>query len=55
MPSAHDKFKPFLDNSNRDIPMHERGLLPDAPQEAIEQYEKYKKMKLEAIENGIDL
>ena len=55
LPSAYDKFKPFLDNSDQDLPRHERGLLPDAPLDAIEQYEDYKKIKLEAIENGIDV
>ena len=55
LPSATDKFRPFLNESNLDLPTHEMGLLPNAPKEAVEQYEEYKKMMIEAIKNDIDL
>jgi len=35
--------------------MEELGLLPNAPKEAVIAYEKYKKMKKKAEEEGIEL
>ena len=52
--SATDKFWPYL-NNQLGVSMLKRGLKPDAPVEAIEQYEKFKKMYEDAEKDGIEI
>jgi hypothetical protein len=46
-----DKFFDYLDKSNLGKPTSQMGLIADAPLEAIEAYEKYKRVEAESDPN----
>ena len=46
-----DPARKYLDN----IPTSKIGLVPDAPQSAINAYEEFKRMSEEAVRQGIEL
>ena len=51
---AVDKFADYIDDSKEGSWL-EKGLVLDAPPEAIKQFEEYKAMMLEAEKMGIDI
>ena len=52
---AVDKFWSFLNEIKSGQKISDCGLVPEAPPEAIEQYEEYKQMVKEANESDINI
>jgi len=47
-----DKFYDYLNWENKGMATSDMGLVANAPQEAIDAYEQYKKEEIEIIESG---
>ena len=45
-------FSEFLDQSDLDKPTTKKGLLPNAPPEAVKAYEEYRKLWQEIVDSG---
>ena len=52
---AYDKFLAYLNEIKPGQGIADCGLIPEAPPEAIEQYEEFKKMIKYAEENNIEI
>lgn len=48
------KFIEYLNEKNEGMATSEMGLVPNAPQEAIDAYEQFKKVEQEMIDSGDD-
>ena len=51
-PRLWNLFYNYLDSTKWGLPTSEMGLVPDAPQEAIDAYEEFKKDEEELINIG---
>ena len=50
-PALWSKFSKYLNKENEGMATSDMGLVVNAPQEAIDAYEQYKKEEIESLDN----
>ena len=49
------EFFDYLDNSKKNLPWEERGLVPNAPESAVKAYEEFKEIITDAKRRGVEV